>query len=80
MTIKLGQLIDENFLEKDTRIRNALYHADIHTYKDLFKKAKKDYNLYYVVGLGIKSIRKINQHVIGKFKRSMPNYEKNIHF
>ena len=78
--VKLNQSIDEKFLEENTRIKNALYLADIHTYSDLFEKANQKYNLYYIPRLGISSIKKLNQHVIGKFKRSMPDYKRNINF
>ena len=81
MTSKLDDSIDSKFLEKNTRIRQAFCREGINTYSDLFERAnEKRYNLYYVTNLGIGSIKLINQHVIGKFKRSMPNYKKNIHY
>jgi len=80
MTSNLDGLIDEKFLEKNIMISNALYSAGIKTYNDLFACANKKYNLYYIPQLGIGSINIINRHVIGKFKRSLPNYKKNIHY
>jgi hypothetical protein len=80
MANNLDNLIDEKFLEKNITISNALYGAGIKTYNDLFARAKQKCNLYYIPQLGIGSINIINQHVIGKFKRSLPNYKKNIHY
>ena len=80
MTSKLNDSIDEKFLEKNITIGDALDNAGIKTYKDLFARARQKYNLYYIPLIGIGSIKIINKHVIGKFKRSLPNYEKNIHF
>ena len=73
----LKQKIDEEFLSKSTRIRNALKRAKIETYGDLYKRAKQKYNLYYVTYLGRKSIQEIQQHLKGK-GMSLPNYEKNL--
>jgi len=77
---RIKQKIDEGFLEKNTRIRNALYSNGIKTYDALFNKAKQErYNLYYIRNLGIDSIKRINEHVKEKFRKKLPNYEKNLH-
>ena len=77
---KLNDSIDEKFLEKNLRISDALYDAGIKTYKDLFERAKQVHNLHYIPQLGIGSINIINQHIISKFGKSLPNYKKNIKY
>jgi len=73
----MKQKIDEDFLSKHTRIRNALKRANIETYQDLYKRAKQKYNLYYITYLGKKSIQEIQKHLNEK-GMSLPNYEKNL--
>lgn len=70
--------IDKRFLDKHTSIKNALYHAGIRTYSGLFAKAKQKYNLFFINYLGPDSVRKIQYHVLGKLKKGLPNYKKNL--
>jgi len=67
--------IDKKFLEKNTRIKNALFKADIKTYEKLIKY---DYRwLYYnLKNIGRVSLTKIHKHLINKGYDGIKNYEK----
>lgn len=73
-----SERIDGDFLERNGMIRRAFARAKIDTYPQLYEKAKAEYNLYYVSGLSVKLIKKIQKHLVATGREGLPKYEDNL--
>ncbi len=59
-------------------IIRAFTRAKIKTYPQLYKKAKAEYNLFYINGLNTKLINEIQKYLLMTGRKGLSDYETNL--